>query len=650
MRALLARRSTAGLTEATPEQLDSPTQERRPQGATDDARPPFDPPTRAPTSASSPPSSAVPRAASSASPRAACAATRRWSRPRPRLDDGTPFPTLYYLSAPGGDGRDVDPRGDRGDGRARRDCSSARPPSAYQRAHGATSPTARASRSCPRSSGFSAGGMPNRVKCLHALAGHALAAGPGVEPDRRRRARALELVARRAASAPTTASTCPNRRSPPTMNRRPARAGLDVVLLAALAPVAAAVAAAAPSRSPAPARARRRRARPRVLARRLRHRRRRGRHARRGRHDRHHRHRRRRRGARAARAPSSAARTSRGLGSAERPDAGRLDGPEHGTMVASLAAGRGTGAGAGVIGVAPGGVACSRSRSVSATGVDSDDQIAEAVRWAVDNGADVINMSLTRNTLDWPESWDDAFLYAMEHDVVIVAAAGNRGSGTIEVGAPATMPGVLTVAGVDENGNASWDASRTGHHDRRSRRRARDLVGVVPGGGLRDLERHERRRRRSWPGSSRSCARASGARRRERHQTRHRDGRPTRARRCRAPLTASGWSMPLAAVTAEVADGDREPDGRPRGLDPPAPSRGCRRPTPTDDGAPGDRARSPTRRCPDRHGAQTLLPTAWTLACITVPLSLVAGFGTLAALFGIGATRHSRRTVRTREQ
>jgi hypothetical protein len=30
--------------------------------------------------------------------------------------------------------------------------------------------------------GFSAGGMPDRVKCLHALAGHSLAAGPGVNP------------------------------------------------------------------------------------------------------------------------------------------------------------------------------------------------------------------------------------------------------------------------------------------------------------------------------------------------------------------------------------------------------------------------------------------------------------------------------------
>ena len=53
---------------------------------------------------------------------------------------------------------------------------------------------------------------------------------------------------------------------------------------------------------------------------------------------------------------------------------------------------------------------------------------------------------------------------------------------------------------------------------------------------------------------------------------------------------------------------------------------------------------------PDDDATTTLLPTPWTLAYITVPLSLVAGFGTLGALLGIGATRHLRRTVRTREQ
>ncbi len=140
------------------------------------------------------------------------------------------------------------------------------------------------------------------------------------------------------------------------------------------------------------------------------------------------------------------------------------DDSAHGTLVASLLAGRGHGPGNadGVIGVAPAADILAVSVGFGVGAVSSDDQIAEAVRWSVDNGADVINMSLTRNTLDWPESWDDAFLYAMEKDVVIVAAAGNRGSGTSVVGAPATMPGVLTVAGVDQNRSASFDASSQG--------------------------------------------------------------------------------------------------------------------------------------------------------------------------------------------
>ena len=157
------------------------------------------------------------------------------------------------------------------------------------------------------------------------------------------------------------------------------------------------------------------------------------------------------------------------------------DGAEHATMVASLAAGRGTGADSGVIGSAPQASLLSLSIGFGEGDADSDTQIAEAVRWAVDNGADVINMSLTRNTLEWPESWDDAFLYAMENDVVVVAAAGNRGSGTVEVGAPATMPGVLTVSGVDESGSASWDASAQGITIGVAAP-SEGLVGVIPGG------------------------------------------------------------------------------------------------------------------------------------------------------------------------
>ena len=114
-------------------------------------------------------------------------------------------------------------------------------------------------------------------------------------------------------------------------------------------------------------------------------------------------------------------------------------------------------------------------------GIDIEEQIPQAVRWAVDQGADIINMSLGSNRQDWPRSWDDAFLYAEENDVLIVAAAGNRATGALTVGAPATIPGVLTVAGLDEDGSASWDSSSEGISIGVAAP-ADPLIGGLPGG------------------------------------------------------------------------------------------------------------------------------------------------------------------------
>ena len=102
--------------------------------------------------------------------------------------------------------------------------------------------------------------------------------------------------------------------------------------------------------------------------------------------------------------------------------------------------------------------------------------------WAVDNGADIISLSLTRNQLAWPESWDEAFLHAEENDVVVIAAAGNRGSGTDQVSAPATMPGVLAVGGITRSGQASTGASTEGITIG-VMAPSESLVGAVPGGG-----------------------------------------------------------------------------------------------------------------------------------------------------------------------
>ncbi|MGB4135272.1 MAG: S8 family serine peptidase, partial [Microbacterium sp.] len=158
--------------------------------------------------------------------------------------------------------------------------------------------------------------------------------------------------------------------------------------------------------------------------------------------------------------------------------------PNHGTRVASLAAGRGKADGTGMIGVAPEADLLSISVGFgAAAAVPFTEQIADAMHWAVDHGADVINLSLTTNTLDWPESWDEAFQYAFDHDVVVVAAAGNRGSGTDVVSAPATIPGVLAVGGVDQHGVASVKASTQGFVIGISAP-SEGLVGVAPDGSV----------------------------------------------------------------------------------------------------------------------------------------------------------------------
>ncbi|MCO4254445.1 S8 family serine peptidase [Pseudarthrobacter cellobiosi] len=175
--------------------------------------------------------------------------------------------------------------------------------------------------------------------------------------------------------------------------------------------------------------------------------------------------------------------------------------PEHGTLVATILAGRGhQPAGAtpspspgqaaasgpdGMIGVAPEAEILSVSTwlgSANPAGKSDQDQIPEAVRWAVDNGAKVINISLGSATPQWPQSWDAAFLYAEQKDVVIVAAAGNRIGGNLQVGAPATIPGVLTVAGLDRKGTASVDSSSQGISIGVAAP-AENLLGGLPGGG-----------------------------------------------------------------------------------------------------------------------------------------------------------------------
>lgn len=102
---------------------------------------------------------------------------------QPRLSTGTPFPTLYYLSHPAAtaavstleavgrmaelsallEGDDTMQHG-------------------YRLAHESYLADRDSILVVDEIAGYSAGGMPTRVKCLHALVGHSLAVGPGVNP------------------------------------------------------------------------------------------------------------------------------------------------------------------------------------------------------------------------------------------------------------------------------------------------------------------------------------------------------------------------------------------------------------------------------------------------------------------------------------
>ena len=106
----------------------------------------------------------------------------------PRLDDGTPFPTTYYLTCPRAAGLigTLEASGLMKEMSARL-AEDPELAAAYRSAHEAylaarAEIAAEKGLSVQEIAGISAGGMPDRVKCLHVLAGQSLAQGRGVNP------------------------------------------------------------------------------------------------------------------------------------------------------------------------------------------------------------------------------------------------------------------------------------------------------------------------------------------------------------------------------------------------------------------------------------------------------------------------------------
>nr|WP_205809016.1 type VII secretion-associated serine protease mycosin [Micromonospora sp. HNM0581] len=152
----------------------------------------------------------------------------------------------------------------------------------------------------------------------------------------------------------------------------------------------------------------------------------------------------------------------------------------HGTTVAGLIAGRNDDH-RGVVGLAP------DARILPVRVLDAENRyddaliVAKGVRWAVDNGAEVINLSLGGNG-------DSAALaaaidYAFARDVVVVACTGNLAtSPEAKVWYPAREPGVIAVSGLERNSDNLWSGAITGRTTVLTAP-ASGLVGARPPGG-----------------------------------------------------------------------------------------------------------------------------------------------------------------------
>ncbi|SNS59012.1 type VII secretion-associated serine protease mycosin [Asanoa hainanensis] len=125
----------------------------------------------------------------------------------------------------------------------------------------------------------------------------------------------------------------------------------------------------------------------------------------------------------------------------------------HGTAMAGIIAARG-GSAEHALGIAP--EAKILPVSLGPSGLR---EAPAGIRWAVDEGADVINVSLGTERDD--PSVVEAVAYALSHDVVVVAASGNTGSTYLEMPMPAKIPGVIAVGGATRSG-ALWDGTIVG--------------------------------------------------------------------------------------------------------------------------------------------------------------------------------------------
>ncbi|GAB2878609.1 S8 family peptidase [Streptomyces mayteni] len=122
----------------------------------------------------------------------------------------------------------------------------------------------------------------------------------------------------------------------------------------------------------------------------------------------------------------------------------------HGTHVASIAAGTGAHSGGTYTGVAPG-ARLLNGKVLDDTGGGWESDIIEGMEWAVEQGADIINMSLGGPESTTVDPMEEAVnTLSASSDALFVIAAGNSGPGENTLGSPGTADAALTVGAVDK--------------------------------------------------------------------------------------------------------------------------------------------------------------------------------------------------------
>jgi subtilisin family serine protease len=145
--------------------------------------------------------------------------------------------------------------------------------------------------------------------------------------------------------------------------------------------------------------------------------------------------------------------TSEFIGHFLGPDDATEDEVGHGTHVSGIIAGRGLHMNEGVASgcsIMPVRVLATMRSEGRLVGAGIVDNINAGIKWAVDNDADVINMSLGIKHTGGGLPHADVIRYALSKNVTVVAASGN--DGTAERYYPGALPGVIAVGAVDLSG------------------------------------------------------------------------------------------------------------------------------------------------------------------------------------------------------